>query len=400
LIGENRNTTIIDGRGQFYVAHIRSTEGAMLSGFTIRNGSYAGIKSYTNSHCLIQGNILENNEMGIQLWYSSFFIIRENMITGCSHSGIFFGDFTYNNTITQNIIRKNDVGCFFCSLITISNRIYNNTFVNNSWGICSNCHEDEPPSNWNQIYHNHFIHNEVQAYEIEDHHNYWDNGYPSGGNCWSDYTGYDLYSGPDQNILGSDGIGDTPYAIPSGDSIDQYPLMGPPGGPNAVDPHRSSVTLTNESIPGLLTCPAGDGSIYRYVKVTCRNITGASLPGIFVEEFRFIPSGCPGAPSCVFTPVDTETNETGDIRFEVETDSSIIGNISIQVKVTGIPLDDIKVLPAKSIDIVSDGTINIADFVIFGQDYGTTHWRSDFNWDGRVSLNDFVMFAQHYGHHG
>jgi hypothetical protein len=52
----------------------------------------------------------------------------------------------------------------------------------------------------------------------------WDNGYPSGGNYWIGYVSSDKYSGPGQNITGSDGIGDTPYVIDA-DDIDHYPFM-------------------------------------------------------------------------------------------------------------------------------------------------------------------------------
>jgi hypothetical protein len=56
--------------------------------------------------------------------------------------------------------------------------------------------------------------------------NTWDNGYPSGGNYWSDYNGTDSFSGPYQNLPGSDFIGDTPYVINS-NNTDHYPLMIP-----------------------------------------------------------------------------------------------------------------------------------------------------------------------------
>ncbi|UCG68719.1 MAG: hypothetical protein JSV09_13080, partial [Thermoplasmata archaeon] len=48
-----------------------------------------------------------------------------------------------------------------------------------------------------------------------------------GGNFWSDYTGKDSYSGINQDIFGSDGLGDIPYDIFGGTEKDQYPLLRP-----------------------------------------------------------------------------------------------------------------------------------------------------------------------------
>lgn len=55
--------------------------------------------------------------------------------------------------------------------------------------------------------------------------NIWDAGYPSGGNYWNDYVGVDEMRGPNQNIEGSDGIGDSAYTIRAPNNIDRYPLM-------------------------------------------------------------------------------------------------------------------------------------------------------------------------------
>jgi len=68
----------------------------------------------------------------------------------------------------------------------------------------------------NTFYHNDFIDN---AYHVDSERstNVWDNGYPSGGNYWSNYTGVDA---------NSDGIGDTPYII-NVNNRDRYPLMNP-----------------------------------------------------------------------------------------------------------------------------------------------------------------------------
>ena len=67
---------------------------------------------------------------------------------------------------------------------------------------------------------------------MDDGQNSWDNGYPSGGNYWEDYTGTDNYHGPNQNLSGSDGIGDTPYNIYGGSNQDLYPFMEPNGWAN------------------------------------------------------------------------------------------------------------------------------------------------------------------------
>ena len=76
-----------------------------------------------------------------------------------------------------------------------------------------------------QVYHNNFLKNLVQAFD-QTGQNAWDNGYPSGGNFWSDYPGVDDCSGPQQNICPSpDGIGDTPYVFNY--NQDHYPLMTP-----------------------------------------------------------------------------------------------------------------------------------------------------------------------------
>jgi parallel beta-helix repeat protein len=105
------------------------------------------------------------------------------------------------------------------------NTISGNNLKNNSIGI----HIVISPDN--AIYHNNFINNTQQVYS-DNSTNVWDNGYPSGGNYWSDYNGTDLYSGPYQNETGCeckpacDGIGDTPYVI-NGNNQDNYPLMHP-----------------------------------------------------------------------------------------------------------------------------------------------------------------------------
>ncbi|VUT28244.1 MAG: Cell surface glycoprotein precursor [Candidatus Syntrophoarchaeum sp. GoM_oil] len=80
-------------------------------------------------------------------------------------------------------------------------------------------------SSGNNIYRNRLLGNLIQADDNTDG-NLWDNGYPSGGNYWSDHECVDIYSGIDQDQAGSDGICDEPYTNIAGSAgaADRYPL--------------------------------------------------------------------------------------------------------------------------------------------------------------------------------
>jgi parallel beta-helix repeat protein len=77
-------------------------------------------------------------------------------------------------------------------------------------------------------FHNEFRNHTNQLRDNKGIENAWDDGYPSGGNFWSDYAGSDQFNGPSQNESGQDNIGDVPYMIDP-NSQDTYPLMSPPG---------------------------------------------------------------------------------------------------------------------------------------------------------------------------
>ena len=169
------------------------------------------------------------------------------------------------------------------------------------------------------------------------------------------------------------------------------------------DPDLSFVELTNTNAPGMNTCPAGDGFIYHYLKVTVKTSTGEPMINLNANSFQFIITAVSGTVyhgtlSCTFTAVDAVTNANGEIRFEIQADTSIVGNINIVVKVLGIQINDMDTLSCKSVDYDVNGMVSLGDFTVFGADYTTTAWRSDFNWDGQVSLADFTVFGQHYTH--
>jgi parallel beta-helix repeat protein len=164
-----------------------------------------------------------------------------------------------SDTLTGNVINDNLRGINLQSYCT-NNIIRDNTISGNrDYGIqlAANC------SN-NQIYHNRFILNYPQVHDIGTNNN-WDNGYPSGGNNWSDYTGYDNYSGPNQDMPGSDDIGDIPYSILGGQNKDNYPTGAfqtpkQPGDENQP-PNAYIISISpNPAESGQLVSLSGSGS--------------------------------------------------------------------------------------------------------------------------------------------
>jgi len=86
--------------------------------------------------------------------------------------------------------------------------------------------------NQNIIYHNNFL--GQQDVICVASKSAWDIGYGAerdigyGGNYWDDYDGIDVFSGKDQDVSGSDGIGDIAREIDA-DNLDRYPLLKPWG---------------------------------------------------------------------------------------------------------------------------------------------------------------------------
>ena len=201
LIGESKYNTILDGNGTGTVMDITANN-VSISGFTIQNSAKPelhGIRVYSSSGINISGNIITNNGVGIY--------------TG--------GSYYTPNFITSNIISNNWEG------ICLSNYGYtvltNNTISHNTRGITLYAWMGVLP----RIFHNNFINNGIQGYCVAAYA-LWDDGYPSGGNYWSDHNPPDIYGGTYQNETGRDKIGDIPYVI-DGDNTDRYPLIYPYG---------------------------------------------------------------------------------------------------------------------------------------------------------------------------
>ena len=194
----NRQTGIsIDESNDFQVTYnivADTSGGAPGIGIRVTNSGGDGL--------MISNNTIAQNDVGVSIESSGDLYVSGNTIDG---NGV--GVIVYSPFMTHS----GDIA------------IVQNEISNNGKGVILHFTFDSV------VYHNNFDNNYIQAIDTNSTTNSWDNGYPSGGNFWSDYTGVDNCSGPNQDVCPSpDGIGDTPYVFSY--NQDNYPLMNPYSG--------------------------------------------------------------------------------------------------------------------------------------------------------------------------
>jgi len=197
---------------------------------------------HSSSRNIINGNNIVSSSSGIYLGFSSNNSIYNNIIAQMSFMSIRLSG-SINNTITGNSIIDNErcgIGLYASTKNSIiKNRIINNPdggirlgYIMHANGTTSYSRNNVITGNtisnsgegiavWhssaNIIYHNNFVNNPNPVFSEESYPNVWDNGYPSGGNYWSNYTDVDA---------DADGIGDTHHIIDA-NNTDRYPLIAP-----------------------------------------------------------------------------------------------------------------------------------------------------------------------------
>jgi len=222
--------------------HIENNEIYSHNGWAVELHASCGNKVANN--CISNVSALD----GIRLMFSSENSLIGNNITACEHSGILLWHDCDNNTATRNniqlsgslgIIQGHGVEILlshnntfaenvishganqgFITIESSDTKIIGNLVVSNRKGIVL---QDSVRS---RVYHNNIINNSEQQGFDDTGENLWDDGYPCGGNYWSDYNGKDSLFGTYQNLTGSDGIGDTPYVM-EGNNNDNHPLISP-----------------------------------------------------------------------------------------------------------------------------------------------------------------------------
>jgi hypothetical protein len=192
-----------------------SCTNVVVRNFTV-TGWEVGILGSQNSN-VITGNNVTNNERDIAV-YANNYNITKNNLGAADYEVRIIGN---NNIIFQNILVNYGFAFWITgssgNIITTNNITSSNPLVfSTDFGGFS-------------VYHNNFINLAGNTILIAiDNASAtlfpWDNGYPSGGNYWSDYTS----KYPNATEIDRSGIGNTPYLISTNPNVlDRYPLLSP-----------------------------------------------------------------------------------------------------------------------------------------------------------------------------
>jgi len=166
--------------------------------YVMNNAAYGVMISGESGQSVTENYIANNGVAGLRFEGGNEpgtnGLISRNFVTNNSLGGIQVGSSNYT-TIWGNTVVNNKAT--YRGGIELSNvyhsRIYDNKILNNTRGFYLD------NFGYSSIYHNHITDNSLQVY-IPPYPgvlaNTWDDGYPSGGNYWSNYTGADLYKGP------------------------------------------------------------------------------------------------------------------------------------------------------------------------------------------------------------
>jgi parallel beta-helix repeat protein len=284
IVVERNNITIdgadyaLQGTGSGIGISISSRQYVTVRNVLIKSfdiGIYLGI-SLNNT---ISENSITNNNYGIYLSLLSVYnnISGNNIVGNGREYGIYLSS-SSGNSISGNNIDTYQYGIYLVA--SDNNAIYGNTMTNNHDGITIYS------SSNNKFYHNNFNNYINQGFMEPGYANFWDDGYPSGGNYWSNYTGVDL---------DPDGIGDTEHVIDA-NNTDNYPLMGMFSDFKATSEHHvqtvSNSTISDFQFNGTAICfnITGENGTTGFCRICIPTALMNDTFRVFVNGTEILPS--------------------------------------------------------------------------------------------------------------
>jgi parallel beta-helix repeat protein len=134
LTGEDRDTTIINSTNLMGI-YVTNADFVNISGFTVVNGSWAGIRLMPSNNSLLENNRIEENSKGIQIIESNNTIVRNNIASNNTNDYGIYLDRSTNITVKNNICYGNQGEGIYIFDNSNNNLIISNNCSFNADGI-------------------------------------------------------------------------------------------------------------------------------------------------------------------------------------------------------------------------------------------------------------------------
>jgi parallel beta-helix repeat protein len=372
------NNTVADNS---YGIYLENSSNDTIDLNTVSRNGVDGIFPNAAHDIIISNNEIDMSAYGIQLYNSYAITVIDNEVADSGY-GIYLFNSGPSNTVENNTFSGNDWGVSLYS--SSGNTIAGNMLSYNTYGV-----DPITGSNNNLIYHNNFIENSEQAIWNPDCINVWDDGYPSGGNYWSDYTGTDT---------NGDGIGDTAYVIDPLNT-DRYPLMTPWFSDIAViDVAVGKAKVYVGELVNITVLVENQGTVTETFNVTVRG-ENATLE---ISEILGIQEAVNLAPDATATltftwnttnvapgVTYTLTAEADVLEGEKDTADNVFTDGTVKVNLQG--------------DVDGNNVVNILDLAMVSRVYMAEEGEPDYdpdldlNHDGIIDIIDLAIIGRHYG---
>jgi parallel beta-helix repeat protein len=289
-----------------------------------------------------------------------------------------------NNNVSRNIISLSTTAI---KIETSANTICANIMSKNQLGI------NITNSNDNVILHNTFADNTVQVSISNSAGNVWDDGYPSCGNYWSDHTGPDIFSGPNQDQPGSDGIVDTPYTVAIG-SVDRYPLVRPFNAHDVgIMDYAVSKTVVGKGYTLSLEVKILNCGVYdeNFLLTAYANTSTVAAQTVTLTKSNSIILTLTWNTSSFAYGNYTVNAQAEPVLNETNTADNILCCGTVYVGIPG--------------DVNGDGGVDIYDAIVISNSFmstsGSRKWNANanINGDNIVDIYDAIILANHYNQH-
>jgi parallel beta-helix repeat protein len=357
------SSNLIDGKPVYYLMNEKDL---LITPLTYPDIGYLGLVNCTNM--TIENLTLRSNGQGLLLANTNNSRVIHNKIES-NRDNVKLSS-SFDNTFIENNITDNR---FFGALLLSSsdNRFYHNNFI--------------------------FGPQSTGLYLMIGSTDTWDDGYPSGGNYWSDYTGIDA---------NGDGIGDTSYVIDPDvmySDQDHYPLMNPYGSARAI-------AATVDIDPDVLNLKGKPKWINAYVELP----EGYNVSDVDVSTLRLNMTIQAELEPTTIGDYDNDTIPDLMVEFNrtavsdlILSESIISGNVTLTLtgkRYDGTLLEGSDVIEVRMPgDINSDGKVDVKDVALvsfsFGSYPGHPRWKliADENEDGKIDVRDVSLIARNFG---